>query len=99
MAEIDPKRVRSIFLAAVEDHAPDQWDHYLDGACGDLPGLRRRVEVLLRGHERANDLLDDPDAAPVAPARAVTATAEGTVDPAAIPPDAPLAAFEWYPME
>lgn len=34
-----------------------------------------------------------------APARAVTATAEGTVDPAAIPPDAPLAALEWYPME
>ena len=63
--ETDPKRVRSIFLAAVEDHAPERWENYLENACRGEPELRQRVEVLLRGHERANDILDDVRAAPV----------------------------------
>jgi len=56
----DPQNVRSIFLAAVENHAPDQWSAYLDGACGPDQELRQRVEVLLRAHEQANSLLDAP---------------------------------------
>jgi len=63
----DQKRIRSIFLAAVEDHAPERWDEYLGDACRGEPELRQRVEVLLRGHKQPNDLLDDPNAAPVAP--------------------------------
>src|SRR5262249_13040573 len=50
----------SIFLEAVERHAPDQWGNYLDAACGQEPELRRRVEVLLRAHGQANSLLDAP---------------------------------------
>ena len=34
-----------------------------------------------------------------APPRPVTATAEGTIDPASIPPDAVLTALDWHPME
>ena len=49
MADTDPKRVRSIFLAAVEDHAPEGWDEYLRTACQGEPELRQRVEVLLSG--------------------------------------------------
>ena len=61
----DAQKVRSIFLAAVENHAPSQWEFYLDQACaGD-----HRVEVLLRGHQQPNSLLDCP-----APASA------GTID-------------------
>jgi serine/threonine protein kinase/tetratricopeptide (TPR) repeat protein len=45
-------RERSIFLAAVERHAPDRWPAFLDEACGDDPELRLRVERLLRAHAR-----------------------------------------------
>ena len=56
----DPQKARSIFLEAVEQHAPDQWGPYLDAACGQDQELRGRVEVLLRAHEQANSLLDAP---------------------------------------
>src|SRR5262245_23204756 len=54
----DPKRVRAIFLEAVEQHAPDGWCHFLDQACGTDQELRQRVEILLRAHEQANSILD-----------------------------------------
>ena len=57
---IDPQQARSIFLAAVENHALDQWKAYLDQACEKNQDLRDRVEVLLRAHEQANSLLDAP---------------------------------------
>ena len=43
----DPQKVRSIFLAAVENHARDQWSVYLDEACGGDQELRQRVVLLL----------------------------------------------------
>jgi eukaryotic-like serine/threonine-protein kinase len=54
----DPKRVRSIFLEAVEQHTPDQWAVFLDQVCGDEAELRQRVELLLRAHQHANSTLD-----------------------------------------
>ena len=39
---------KSIFLAAIEGHAPEQWPAFLDEACGADPALRNRVEQLLR---------------------------------------------------
>jgi serine/threonine protein kinase len=79
MGESDHKRVRSIFLAAVEGHAPDQWAEYLGDACRGEPELRQRVEVLLRGHKQPNELLDDPAAAPVAPSRPLIGEGPGTL--------------------
>ena len=79
MVDTDQKRVRSIFLAAVEDHAPERWDEYLGDACQGEPELRQRVEVLLRGHKQPNELLDDPDAAPVAPSRPSIGEGPGTL--------------------
>jgi eukaryotic-like serine/threonine-protein kinase len=67
MVDVDQKKVRSIFLAAVEEHAPEGWDEYLGAACQGEPELRRRVEVLLLGHNRTNNLLDNMDQAPVPP--------------------------------
>jgi serine/threonine protein kinase/tetratricopeptide (TPR) repeat protein len=62
----DAHKVRSIFLAAVENHSPDQWSAYLDEACAADPQLRRRVEMLLRAHAESDSLLDNlasvPDA-------------------------------------
>ena len=64
----DAQKVRSIFLTAVENHAPEQWGRYLDEACAGDAGLRRRVEVLLRAHQQPNSLLDGPTPAPELPA-------------------------------
>jgi WD40 repeat protein/serine/threonine protein kinase len=62
----EAQKVRSLFLAAVEHHAPGQWESYLDQACVGDPELRRRVEVLLRAHQQANSLLDGPSPVPAA---------------------------------
>jgi serine/threonine protein kinase/Flp pilus assembly protein TadD len=79
--DADPQKVRSIFLDAVENHAPDQWGAFLDRACGPDAELRKRVEVLLSAHEQANSLLDAPDPAHVAtadePAREMLGTMIG----------------------
>ena len=58
--KVDAQKARSIFLEAVEQHAPHQWGNYLDAACGQNQELRRRVEVLLRAHEQPNRILDAP---------------------------------------
>jgi serine/threonine protein kinase/Tfp pilus assembly protein PilF len=60
----DSQRVRSVFLAAVERHTPDQWGDFLERACGGEADLRQRVEVLLRAHEQANSVLDVAAAPP-----------------------------------
>jgi serine/threonine protein kinase/Tol biopolymer transport system component len=67
MMGIDPNRAKSIFLSAVEDRAPEQWSTYLDEACQGDAELRQRVEVLLTAHQGTDKLLDNPDAALVAP--------------------------------
>src|SRR6266704_57759 len=75
----DAQTVRSLFLAAVENHAPGQWAAYLDEACaGDLE-LRGRVEVLLRAHQQSNSLLDAPVPNPVATVEEMVGERPGTV--------------------
>jgi hypothetical protein len=61
---VDPNRAKSIFLAAVEDHPPEQWPTYLDDACQGDADLRRRVESLLAAHQGQDRLLDRPDREP-----------------------------------
>ena len=40
----DFAKMQEIFLAAVEQHSPDQWDGYLDQACaGDAELLAQRL--------------------------------------------------------
>src|SRR5262249_52065373 len=56
----DAQKVRSLFLTAVENHAPGQWGAYLDEACAGDVELRHRVELLLQAHEQSNSLLDGP---------------------------------------
>jgi serine/threonine protein kinase/tetratricopeptide (TPR) repeat protein len=56
----DARKARSLFLAAVENRAPDQWGAFLDEACAGDQELRRRVEILLHAHQVSNSLLDCP---------------------------------------
>ena len=51
--------VIDIFLVAVEK-APAERATYLDAACGPDAGLRAQVEALLRSHEEAGSLLEQP---------------------------------------
>src|SRR5437763_1484775 len=56
----DFKRVKDIFLAAVEQTGPPEREACLRQACGDDDALRRRVELLLRRHDQANSILEQP---------------------------------------
>ncbi len=67
----DPNPAKSIFLEAVERHAPDQWPAFLDRACAGQPDLRGPVEALLEAHREVGtaehrELADVTDAGPVA---------------------------------
>src|SRR5690242_20498838 len=51
------RRVKEIFLAAVDKASPEEREAYLGQACGGDAELRRQVEALLREHERPGSLL------------------------------------------
>src|SRR5438270_8559293 len=57
----EPGQVKSVFLHAVENHAPGEWDAYLDQACGGNAELRGRVMILLEAHQTADSLIDRPE--------------------------------------
>ena len=53
---VDFGRMQEVFLAAVEHHAPDQWDAYLGEACAGDEELRRQVAMLLKAHAQEGSL-------------------------------------------
>jgi serine/threonine protein kinase len=55
----DPKRVESVFAAAVEKHHGER-AAYLDDACAADTALRQRVEALLWAHHAAQCFLEEP---------------------------------------
>src|SRR5260221_699936 len=56
----DPAQAKAIFLQAVGEHTPQDWDAYLGGICGDDAELRRQVVMLLEAHQQAGSFLDVP---------------------------------------
>src|SRR5262249_3881787 len=65
---VDPKQIKSIFLAAVEMATGEERAAFLDDACGSDVELRRRVEKLLRVHDEPGGLPGVPDAPAEQPA-------------------------------
>ena len=53
---VDFGRMQAVFLDAVEHHAPDQWDAYLDQACAGDVELRGQVALLLKAHAQEGSL-------------------------------------------
>ena len=47
----EPDHAKTIFLRAIEDQSPENWEAYLDEACGDDAPLRARVAQLLKSHQ------------------------------------------------
>src|SRR5947209_19362498 len=58
----DVKRIKEIFLAALEKPGPAERHAFLREACGADEGLRRQVEALLAQHEQASGFLESPPA-------------------------------------
>ena len=57
---VDLKRVKEIFLAAVEKPGSAERQAFLQEACGADEELRRQVEALLRQHEQVSGFLESP---------------------------------------
>jgi len=63
----DPSNhAKSIFLAAIEAHAPEQWPGFLDQACAGDVRLRAEVEKLLRARSEMGSFHEPPRPAPFA---------------------------------
>src|SRR5262245_56757556 len=58
----EPNAIKEIFLAALEHGTPADRAAYLGAACAGDAELRRRVEAMLRAHDRPDALLDRPAA-------------------------------------
>src|SRR5262245_30720510 len=54
------EQAKSIFLQAVEQHAPAQWPEFLDRACRGDAGLRADVERLLQAHADMGSFHEPP---------------------------------------
>src|SRR5262249_19232003 len=61
----DFRRVKEIFLAAVETQDTAERDAYVREACGPDEDLRRQVDALLDKHARAGSFLEPPARSPV----------------------------------
>ena len=57
----------TIFAVALEKRDPADRAAYLDEACGGDPGLRQRVEAMLRSHAKLGNFLERPAVEQVAP--------------------------------
>jgi eukaryotic-like serine/threonine-protein kinase len=68
----DPRRVKDLFVAALDQPDDSARQAFLDRECGDDADLRRRLDVLLAAHDRPDAAVDRPLAAP---AEDVTVTA------------------------
>ena len=72
-------RAKSIFLAAIEDHVPEQWPAFLDQACAGDVLLRAEVEKLLRARSEMGSFHEMPRSALLAPGYAPVSEGPGTV--------------------
>ena len=59
-------QAKSIFLAAIEEHAPEQWPGFLDQACAGDVRLRAEVEKLLHSRSEMGSFHEPPQPAPLA---------------------------------
>src|SRR5689334_12469863 len=58
----DALKIREMFVFAVGQVPPDQWDAYLDQACAGRQDLRGEVSALLQAHRQAASFLGRPAA-------------------------------------
>jgi len=49
---------KELFLKAIENYHPHEWDAFLEGSCLDNPDLLQRVGALLASHEADDEIFD-----------------------------------------
>jgi serine/threonine protein kinase/tetratricopeptide (TPR) repeat protein len=76
---MEPKSIDRLFWDAAQIGSPGERNAYLDRACADDAGLRRRVEQLLQARSRAADFLESPAPALAAAASEAISERPGTV--------------------
>ena len=54
------QQAKAIFLAALDDHTPEQWPAFLEQACADDAGLRAAVEKLLSARAELGSFHEGP---------------------------------------
>ncbi len=59
LADSSSKRAKELFTEATE-RPPTERDGFLDEACGDDTDLRKKVQALLKAHDRAQKFLETP---------------------------------------
>jgi serine/threonine protein kinase/Flp pilus assembly protein TadD len=62
------ERARSIFLEAIDCHAPEEWLAFVEQACGSDAELRACVEKLLRARAELGSFHEEPRTPPIVPA-------------------------------
>jgi hypothetical protein len=60
---LDPRRVKELFVAAVELPVDPARQAFLDRECGDDAELRQRLDVLLAAHDAPHPAVNQPLAA------------------------------------
>ena len=53
---VDFPKMQQIFLSAVEQHRPEDWEDYLGHACAGNDELRNQVRLLLKAHVAAGSV-------------------------------------------
>jgi serine/threonine protein kinase/Tfp pilus assembly protein PilF len=72
-------QAKSIFLAAIEDHVPEQWPAFVEQACAGDVRLRAEVERLLRAQSEMGSFHEMPRSARLVPGQAAFNEGPGTV--------------------
>jgi eukaryotic-like serine/threonine-protein kinase len=72
-------RAKAIFLAAIEDHVPEQWPAFLEQACAGDVLLRAEVEKLLRAQSEMGSFHEMPRSARLIPGHVSASEGPGTV--------------------
>src|SRR5262249_4299590 len=57
-----PDKIKAIFLEAVENVPPDQWDAFVEQTCAGDAHLCVQIKALLKAHPGEDSLLDDSNA-------------------------------------
>jgi serine/threonine protein kinase/tetratricopeptide (TPR) repeat protein len=77
-------RTESIFAAAVELTSEEKRAAYVEEACAGDADMRRRIDALLKAHDRAGHFIDRPARAPTAPNETIGLIATGEQEGAVI---------------
>jgi hypothetical protein len=57
---LNPRRVQAVFLEVADYHDPADREVILQRECGQDSNLRRRVEALLKAHDRFVEFVNQP---------------------------------------